>query len=48
MKIAGVNIEVNECKLNDDMISKNPKYINQYECPYFLFVKVRKDFNREN
>ena len=39
--------ELNECKPNDEMISKNPKYINQYECPYFLFVKVRKGDNNE-
>ena len=34
--------EINECKPNEEMINKNPKYINQYDCPYFLFVKAHK------
>lgn len=34
--------ELNECKPNKEMIDKNPKYSNQYECPYFLFVKAHK------
>lgn len=34
--------ELNECKPTDEMIEKNPKYVNQYECPYFLFVKSHK------
>lgn len=35
--------ELNECKPTEEMIQKNPKYINQYECPYFLFVKAHKN-----
>lgn len=35
--------KLNECKPNDEMIKKNSKYINQYECPYFLFVKAHKN-----
>ena len=34
--------ELNECKPTQEMINKNPKYINQYDCPYFLFVKAHK------
>ena len=34
--------EINECLPNDEMISKNSKYTNQYDYPYFLFVKVKK------
>lgn len=34
--------EINECEPNDTMIKKNPKYINQFDLPYFLFVKVHK------
>ena len=34
--------EINECKPNEDMINKNPKYINQYDYPYYLFVKSHK------
>ena len=34
--------EINECEPTEKMIEKNPKYINQYDCPYFLFVKVHK------
>ena len=34
--------EINECMPNDEMIEKNPKYANQYDYPYFLFVKVKK------
>ena len=34
--------EINECEPNEEMVTKNPKYINQYDYPYFLFVKARK------
>lgn len=34
--------EINECMPNAEMISKNPKYVNQYDYPYFLFVKAKK------
>lgn len=40
---AGFKVEeINECMPNDEMISKNIKYANQYDYPYFLFVKVKK------
>ena len=34
--------EMNECEPTEEMIQKNSKYINQYDYPYFLFVKVHK------
>lgn len=34
--------EINECEPDEEMINKNPKYVNQYDSPYFLFVKVHK------
>lgn len=34
--------EINECKPNEEMINKNPKYVNQYDYPYYLFVKSHK------
>jgi len=39
--------EINECKPNEKMIEKNPKYNNQYDYPYYLFVKAHKS-NIEN
>lgn len=34
--------EINECMPNEEIVKKNPKYINQYDYPYFLFVKAHK------
>lgn len=34
--------EINECKPTEEMIKKNKKYENQYDSPYFLFVKAHK------
>ena len=34
--------EINECEPNEEMVSKNSKYANQYDAPYFLFVKSHK------
>lgn len=39
----GFRIEkISEPKPTEEIISKNPKYINQYDRPFFLFVKVVK------
>lgn len=35
--------EINECEPNEEMISKNSKYANQYDYPYYLFVKAHKN-----
>ena len=35
--------EINESEPNEEMVKKNPKYINQYDAPYFLFVKAHKN-----
>lgn len=34
--------ELNECEPNDEMIEKNPKYVNQFDSPYFLFIRAHK------
>lgn len=34
--------ELNECEPTEEMIEKNSKYINQFDSPYFLFIKVHK------
>lgn len=37
--------EINECEPTEDMIAINPKFANQYDSPYFLFVKAHKKDN---
>ncbi len=34
--------ELNECEPNDEMIEKNTKYVNQFDSPYFLFIRAHK------
>ena len=34
--------EINECEPNEEMVKKNPKFKNQYDSPYFLFIKAHK------
>ena len=34
--------EINECEPTEEMISKNSKYVNQFDKPYFLFLKSHK------
>ena len=34
--------EINECEVNEEMVKKNTKYANQYDSPYYLFVKAHK------
>jgi SAM-dependent methyltransferase len=38
--------ELNECKPTDEMIEKNQKYINQFDAPYFLFIKAKKGYKK--
>lgn len=42
IKVGFVIDEINECEPTDEMIEKNPKFVNQYDSPYFLFVKAHK------
>jgi hypothetical protein len=30
------------------MIEKNQKYINQFDAPYFLFIKAKKGYKKWN
>lgn len=34
--------EIDECTPTEEMIKKNTKYNNQYDAPYFLFIKAHK------
>ena len=37
-----------EPKPSDEAIQKNPKYVNQWDRPFFLFVRAKKAKNMNN